>query len=239
MGKTCRYNTQAIQRWDTSPVQTISRTHMDPKITRNIMIDIESFGRRSTGLVVSIGAVAFSTNQEDVLTERIFSGKPEDEFHAVLNFDAAEQETRFGKEEEALIWWTQKQPVAYARLCEMMRASTLDVKGLITQFVNWLKPYCEQGCNVIGNSPRFDLVMIEHACQVTGVPFPVGYRSESDYRMLTDIVWGPTDKPRVGPNEGHDALFDAKFQAKVYADALISIQKWREFAEATRANRCD
>ena len=202
---------------------------MNPAITDNVMVDIESVGRRPTGLIISLGAVRFSTKPEDVRAGRIFSENPEDEFHAVLNYDAMLNETRLVTEPATLKWWTE-QGDAWSRIEALMRASEHDLKSLMTAFVEWLQPFCAAGCNVIGNSPSFDLVMIESACKVTDVKFPVEYRSESDYRMLTDIVYGPANKPRPSARDAHDALFDAKFQAKVYAEALLDIQDWRRVA---------
>lgn len=202
---------------------------MDPQITNNVMIDVETFGPRPRGLVVSIGAVCFSTSQADYESNRIFSGRPEDEFHAVLNLDASESESRFVKHPAMLKWW-REQPRAYAQLCALMRASDLDTKGLMAAFIDWIKPFCDQEYNIVANSPSFDLVMIENACDVVDLTFPVGYRAEADYRMLTDLVWGPVNKPRPGPNDAHDALFDAKFQANCYVEALLTVGKWKQAA---------
>jgi DNA polymerase III epsilon subunit-like protein len=205
---------------------------MNPAITDNIMVDIETVGRRPNGLIVSIGAIFFSTRREDYEAGRIFTGKPEHEFHAVLSLDALATEKRLVTEQATLAWW-KEQGDAWTRLETLMRASQHDLESLMSAFSAWLKPFCAQGCNVIGNSPSFDLVMIENACKVTGVEYPVGHRDESDYRMLTDIMWGPANKPRPRAADAHDALFDAKFQAQVYTSTLLTIQMWRRIAEAT------
>jgi len=204
---------------------------MTPTIFDNVMVDIETVGRRPNGLIVSIGALYFSTRREDYETGNIFSGRPEHEFHAVLSLPALADETRFVKEEATLQWW-KDQGDAWSRLEALMRNSSHDMQSLMTAFVAWLAPFCKQGCNVIGNSPSFDLVMIEYACKVTGVKYPVGHRDESDYRMLTDIIWGPANKPRPSASEAHDALFDAKFQATVYTKALHTLADWRNAAQA-------
>jgi len=210
---------------------------MNPLVTENIMVDIESYGRRPGDLVVSIGAVVFSSSLDAALHGTVLTGRPEHEFHAVLSFDEAERESRFGKEAETMRWWREDAPVAFVRLREMMHESKLDVRGLMVAFTDWLRPFCEQGYNVVGNSPRFDLSMIEHACLVTDVPYPVHYRAEADYRMLTDLMYGPDEKPRPGPNMGHDALADAKFQALVYAKTFQTFETWRELALRARAQQ--
>lgn len=203
---------------------------MNPAIHDNVMVDIETVGRRPNGLIISIGAVRFSTDPLAVRAGHIFSGKAADEFHAVLNLDEMHAETRMVKEPATLKWWTE-QGDAWSRIEALMRDSAYDLAGLMAAFCGWLKPLCAAGCNVIGNSPSFDLVMIETACKITGVAYPVGYRDESDYRMLTDMVFGPSNKPRPPANVAHDALFDAKFQARLYARTLVDIQSWREVAE--------
>ena len=203
---------------------------MNPAVTRNIMIDIETFGPRPCGLILSIGAIAFSSDPADFAKGTLFSAKPEDCFYQVLNFDAAERETRFVKDPGIMAWWRDKQPEAYAKLCQLMHASKLDMEGLMASFLAWLKPYCEQGYNIIGNAPSFDLVLLENAAVVTGNTFPVPYRAETDYRTITDLIWGPTNKPRPGPADAHDALYDAKFQASVYANAISQIESWKAAA---------
>jgi hypothetical protein len=210
---------------------------MNPAVTRNIMVDIETFGRRPNGLVVSIGAVAFSSAPEDVTAGTIFSGQPADEFHALLSLSAAEEDTRFTREPATMAWWAEQQGAAYERLLAGMRASTLSVRQLLWQFTHWLTPFCEQGYNVIGNSPSFDLVLIENACQKAGLVYPVPHRAETDYRTLTDLVWGE-HKPRAPENGAHDALFDARFQATTYAKALHIVRGWRQ-AAATLDNMTD
>jgi hypothetical protein len=207
---------------------------MHPHVFNNVMIDIETFGRRPSGLVVSIGAVCFSTDPSDFQAGRIFSGKPEHEFHAVLSLKSAFSENRFVQEAETMRWWAEQQPAAYERLLALMRESTLDVRQLMESFMQWLKPYCSQGHNVIGNSPSFDLVLIENACRHVGVNFEVPYRAETDYRSITDLVWGDA-KPRAGANGAHDALFDAKFQAETYAKALHIVRGWRAAADKLAA----
>jgi hypothetical protein len=204
---------------------------MTPTIFNNVMVDIETVGRRPNGLIVSIGAVFFSTRREDYENGTFISGLPEHEFHAVLSLPALEEESRFVKEEATLEWW-KNQGDAWSRLEAKMRQSTHDVQSLMAAFAAWLAPFCERGCNVIGNSPSFDLVMIENACKITGVKYPVGHRDESDYRMLTDLIWGPANKPRAPAAAAHDALYDAKFQANVYVQSLLAIADWRRAAEA-------
>ncbi len=68
----------------------------------NVMIDIETFGRRPRGLVVSIGAVLFDTHKEVPSTDAA------SEFHAVLSWEAALAESRFEKNLETLDWRHEK-----------------------------------------------------------------------------------------------------------------------------------
>jgi DNA polymerase III epsilon subunit-like protein len=204
---------------------------MLPNSFDNIMIDLETYGRRPHGLIVSIGAVRFSTRPGDYEAGCIFSANPNHRFHALLNFDEAEKESRFAKDPDTLIWWREQNAQAYAKLTGQMRQSTLTMEQLIATFLEWLKPHCDQGCNVIGNSPSFDLVLLEYACQVLGMQFPVPHRAETDYRSITDLVFG-ADKPRPGPEGAHDALFDAQFQAQTYARAIDYVRSWRAAAQA-------
>lgn len=204
---------------------------MNLHITKNIMVDLETFGPRPNGLIVSIGAVCFSTNESDYLNGKVLSGLPQHEFHQALNFEIASFENRFVKSPVTMDWWENKQPEAFATLKALMTSSPNTTKNLLCNFLEWLTPFCEQGYNIIGNSPSFDLVLLENACNVLGLQFPVPYRAETDYRSITDLVFGP-EKPRPGQNIAHDALHDAKFQAELFAKALYTVNAWRNQAIA-------
>lgn len=193
------------------------------------MIDIETFGRRPRGLVVSIGAVLFDTHKE------IPSVDTASEFHAVLSWEAALAESRFEKNVETLDWWHEKQPAAYAHLRELMKRSTLNMAQLLEEFCNWVAPFCEGGAKVWGNSPSFDLVQLENAAKELGMRFPIPYGAENDYRTLTDLVYGSISKPRPPENIAHDALADARFQAGVCAQALQQVERWKERDAAIQA----
>lgn len=195
----------------------------------NVMIDIETFGRRPRGLVVSIGAVLFDTLKEIPPTDAA------SDFHAVLSWEAALAESRFEKNLETLDWWHEKQPTAYARLRERMKLSTLNMIQLLEQFCNWVAPLCEGGARVWGNSPSFDLVQLENAAKEVEIRFPIPYGAENDYRTLTDLVYGPTLKPRPPENIAHDALADARFQARVCAQALQQVERWKTRNAAIQA----
>lgn len=195
----------------------------DQPSSLNVMVDIETFGRRPRGLVVSIGAVLFDTHKE------IPSVDIANEFHAVLSWEAALADSRFEKNLETLDWWHKKeQAAAYERLCKLMKASTLNMTQLLEQFCNWIAPSCERGAKVWGNSPSFDLVQLENAAKEVGIWFPIPYRSENDYRTLTDLVYGSTsNKPRPPENIAHDPLADARFQAGVCIQALQQVELWK------------
>jgi len=194
----------------------------------NVMVDIETFGRRPRGLVVSVGAVLFDTHQDVLSTDAAT------EFHAVLSWKAAVAESRFEKNLDTLDWWHEKeQAAAYVRLRELMKQSTLSMADLVKQFCSWVAPFCDRSAKVWGNSPSFDLVQLENAAKEVGIPFPIPHRAENDYRTLTDLVYGSTAKPRPPENMAHDSLADARFQARVCAQALQQVERWK--ARDTRA----
>ena len=194
----------------------------------NVMVDIETFGRRPRGLVVSIGAVAFRTSA----VEAPF--RPDGEFHATISWDAAATETRFERHPKTMEFWAE-QTEAYERLQSRMKGSTLNMSDLMQQFCSWLDPFCTKKATVWGNSPSFDLVIIENAANEVGVRYPVIHSAENDYRTLTDLVYGPVNKPRPPPNIAHDALADARFQAEVCNAALLQVARWRAQASAAHA----
>ena len=194
----------------------------------NVMVDIETFGRRPRGLVVSIGAVLFDTHKKVPLDKRAR------EFHAVLSWEAALVESRFEKNLETLDWWHEKQPAAYVRLRKLMKRSKLDMTKLMEQFCNWVAPFCERDAKVWGNSPSFDLVTLENAAKEVGMRFPIRYYVENDYRTLTDLVYGSDSKPRPPKNKAHDALADARFQARVCTQALQQIERWKARGAANK-----
>jgi len=195
----------------------------------NVMVDIETFGYRPRALVVSIGAIAFTTQGVASLSDTTT------EFHAVLSWEAALVESRFEKNPESLAWWRDTKPEAYKRLQMLMMESTLNTTQLLEQFCKWVAPFCEKRAKVWANSPSFDLVILENAAKEVGLRFPVAHNAENDYRTLTDLVYGSSSKPRVPENIAHDALADARFQASVCTEALQRIEHWKQRNAATPA----
>jgi hypothetical protein len=194
----------------------------DPASSLNVMVDIETFGRRPRGLVVSIGAVLFDTHKE------IPSTDGGGEFYAVLSWEAAVAESRFEKNLETLDWWHEgEQAAAYMRLRELMKQSTLGMRQLLEEFCKWIGPFCERGAKIWGNSPSFDLVQLENAAKEVGIRFPITHRAENDYRTLTDLVYGSISKPRPSKDIAHDPLADARFQARVCIQALRQVELWK------------
>lgn len=199
--------------------------HQEFKPT-DIMIDLETFGLRPKGLIVSIGAVAF-----DSRGERVAFGSKDFEFQQALSVEALEAERLAGRFEihagtEA--WWAKQ--AGFAKLWGEMMSSPLDTRGLLKSFSDWIEPLAQSGAQVWGNAPSFDLVLLEHAFQQEGMPFPVPFRAEQDFRTLMGLIHGK--KPLPPADLSHDALFDAKFQAVLCSKALAQIRRWKAMEPA-------
>lgn len=157
---------------------------------RHAMIDLETYSNRSDAVILSIGAVSFTSNQV------------EQEFYINVNRD-----TQKGRHVsiETISWWDkQSQSVKNALLQEPI----VDLSIALLMFQEWLKD--EKIEYLWSNGADFDLPIISHAYNQCGIEYPIQFWNHRCYRTVKQISDIKIER-RIETH--HNALDDARNQA--------------------------
>lgn len=167
-------------------------------MTERVMVDIETLGRDAGCVILSVGAVRFS---EDGIEQSYYeSVNRESCEHAGLETD-----------DETLEWW-QDQP-------EEAREVLTGGEDLEVVLDN-LRAFYMGADEVWANSPAFDVKILEAAYDAVGLEPPWNFWETRDVRTIKALPGAVEPE-----NEGvaHDALDDAKHQARVAAGTLAKM----------------
>ena len=161
---------------------------------RNIMLDIETLGTKSSSVILSIGAVEVDEN--DV-------GRG---FHRRIDIQSC-LDNGLTVDGSTIEWWMTQD--ANARAIFDIKGDPLDrVLDDFSRAFNW------QDTLVWCNGMNFDLPILENAFQAVGARTPWPYYNGRDYRTLKGMFPKElVNRLRVKPTVAHDALDDARAQA--------------------------
>jgi hypothetical protein len=184
----------------------------------NLMLDLEAFGPRPRGLIVSVGAVVF----DDALPPEscVLEGEA-NRFYGVLDYQDA-QDARFEVSGETMAWWATQGP-AFAQLMLEMSTKGERIDALFGRLANWLARFKDTPIRHWSNAPSYDALMLETTFKALGLASPLSYKTERDYRTMMELAHGAV-RPDVPAAGVHNALFDAIEQAKL---ATAALQKLR------------
>lgn len=165
----------------------------------DVMIDIETLGKKSGCAVLSIGAVAFDR----------YTGEIGETFYCCMGAENAKQ---YGHTDpDTIAWWLKQSDAAKQ---DAFNGSE-DPIACAKAFNAWING----NDKVWGNGSVFDITILESWFETTGVPVPWKFWNVRDVRTVEDI--GEIDKSRF-ERQGtfHNALDDAIHQVK-YTSAAI------------------
>lgn len=171
---------------------------------RNIMIDIETFGVRSSSVILSIGAVPFD---ESVIGAGFYQRVDiQSCLDAGLTVDASTIE-----------WWMTQSNEARAAFGE---------KGVsLRAALNRLSDLFEGHEPVWANGVNFDLPILENAYRACGMEAPWKYYNTRDFRTVKNMFSKDfLNSLRVEPVVAHNALDDARSQA-LTLQAIWAVQR--------------
>jgi DNA polymerase III epsilon subunit-like protein len=168
-------------------------------MTTRVMVDLETLGLNPGAAILSIGAVKF---------DRDGLG---DEFHQNVSLESC-QEVGLEIDADTLEWWLGQDE---------------SVQGVLTggnqlsRVLHDFTAFYDGSDEIWAYSPQFDCSILAHAYDVTERRKPWTYRDERDCRTLASLsVW--PDMEQEG--ELHDALADAKYQARQTIETLHRIE---------------
>lgn len=167
----------------------------------NVMLDLETLDTRSSGVIVSIGAVWFDG------VDRL--GK---EFYRVLDLS---DQCKYGRtiSPDTLKWWFKQSDAARA----VMSAPPVKTSQALADFVDFIGEG-DKYAKVWGNGADFDNIMLGGLYDTYGVAKPWSYSKNRCFRTLKNLI-EMTPPDREGTH--HNALDDARYQA-VWANLILS-----------------
>jgi len=167
-------------------------------MTERVMIDIGTLGREAGCVIVSIGAVRFDLGIKGELFIDVSPTSCQD--HG-LSVDV-----------ETLVWWLTQDADAREQL---VGGEPLD--EALRELAAWMPAGQKE---VWANSPSFDLEILDAAYELVGVPTPWEFYETRDVRTVKNLE-AAVDIEQQGIE--HDALDDARFQARQVFETLMHI----------------
>ena len=169
----------------------------------DVMLDLETMGRKSNSALVSIGAVEFN----------LISGKTGREFYKVIDLQSC-LDVGLKVEASTIYFWLQQSQQARDAICKDKK---LPLATALHMFDRWLHD-CIKDVGIWGNGARFDIGILEDAYSACSMENPWYFRSEKDVRTL--VSFAPQIKANY-PFTGihHNPIDDCKHQIK-YCNAI-------------------
>lgn len=171
----------------------------------DIMVDIETLGKKEGSSIIQIAAVQFNATTGEVL----------DTFESIGDIEIYDELKVDG---DTLKWWLNTDKELLTRL---LNEGTESESQLIVKFHNWLKGI--ESPRLWGNGILFDNLKIKQKCEKYGVPYPIHYKNDRDVRTILDlaVTLGKYTENEIKDsvtNLGetkHDALDDCLFQVRL------------------------
>jgi exodeoxyribonuclease VIII len=167
-----------------------------------IMIDIETLGTTPDSVILSIGAVKFSFDDDDIETFK-------------QNIDPRSCK-KYGlvTQKDTIQFWAD-QPIEVQK---SVMSNQSDIEYALAGLNNFIGGYNSKN-RIWANGVAFDISMLEWSYRVVGIPCPWRYFQIMDVRTiisLSGIDW--KNYPRIGDH--HDSIGDCLTQIKIIKEIL-------------------
>lgn len=157
------------------------------------MTDLETLGKNSKAVILSIGAIEFDTKRDCLGRKFLVNVDPQSCIDAGLIMDVS-----------TVMWWMEQSDEARAAF----KKESYPLKDCLEAFTEWYP----KGAQFWGNGATFDNVILANAYDAVGLKRPWLYSADRCYRtlknMYPDIVADDTGGVK------HNAFADAKYQAQ-------------------------
>lgn len=182
---------------------------------QDIMLDLETKSSTPDAVVLSIGATAFDTKYVEAIG-----------FYTVPELKRQEELGRV-ESKDTMDWWAKQS--AEAR--QVFSEPQTELVEALNKMVEYMAKQAPMGSiRVWSNGADFDLPIITSLMQKAGVAVPWKFYNHRCYRTLKglvpkgvyDMAWKNAQQLFGGP--GHNALVDAKRQAKAASDMLAYVE---------------
>jgi DNA polymerase III epsilon subunit-like protein len=163
---------------------------------KHVMVDLETLGTVADAAILSIGAVRFNLETQEI---------DDKGFYASVSIDSNIQGKR-RIQEDTLLWWL-KQPIEAQTVFHESK-QTLEVA--LVEFADWLGG---DENNMWSNGADFDLPMLAHAFTSYGMETPWKFWNSNCFRTYKKLP-GAKQIRVAATGVKHNALSDAYQQAQ-------------------------
>lgn len=166
------------------------------------MLDFETLGRRPGCVVLSLGAVFFSSTAAEPLGPT---------FYSVVSVEDQKTYDELHVDPDTVAWWSKQDEAARAGVAGAYATEAPPLAEVLKRFSAYLlADRDKRSVQLWGNGADFDNAILSTLYAVAGVEQPWEFYNNRCYRTLKGLVKGPKLQ-RVGTY--HNALDDAKSQA--------------------------
>ena len=173
----------------------------------DLMIDLETLSTRTDAMMLSIGAVLFTADQDE-------HGYPRKKFYAIPNLHS-QQLVGLHIEPNTLRWWLSQSNEARAEftMADESLEPLQNILMKLSQFIWDHKPK-----RIWSHGATFDIPILAMAYTKCGMDCPFKYWNGRDTRTLFDLVGEPRGGPlsqllKPGGITAHNAVIDCENQA--------------------------
>lgn len=170
------------------------------------MLDIETLGKKTNSVILSIGACYFDPDTGDIGSTLSVSVDAESCVASGLSMDPS-----------TVIWWLSQEADAQQKIVDGQNSS-VPIGGALAK----LSEFIDGNAQVWGNGATFDNSIVKNAYEKMHMDAPWKFWNDRDVRTIVELGYQIGFNPkRDMPFEGvrHDALDDAIHQAK-YVSAI-------------------
>lgn len=169
----------------------------------NIMLDLECLDSNTTAAIISIGAVYFDIQKQELGPELYFE----------LSQSALQEQLNLGRtwSLSTNIWWMQQSDTA--REVWAPKLGKVENKEALVKLKDYFNLFPENGRNirVWGNGSTYDNVCLQSYLRTFKARIPWNYKGDLCYRTVKTLFGNRAALERVGTH--HNGLDDAKTQA--------------------------
>lgn len=169
---------------------------------KHVMVDLETLGTRAGCTILSIGAVAFDPEANELGAE----------MYNVISRNSCRDAGLF-EEVETIEWWHRQNPDAR----QILTLPGIELADALAIFTDYLRCFGLDDVKVWGNGSDFDNAILANCYAALGQSLPWAFWNNRCYRTLKSL------RPEIKflrQGTYHNALDDAKSQA-IHAMAIM------------------